>query len=296
MVTIHADTEPLYIAPPGGTCGAAPRLMPWAATSTYAFGPLHIGVRASTLRLKALLDEVLADRLVTDGRAPDNFSVDLGDATAGASSFFFLLRGSEKLVRTRDISRLVLGLLRHLEAFLPPMTEEPLLETGLAALVRNGRAVLLPRAALSSPEIVGRRLYAHGVLTLDAPYVAVSPVTRSLVVPALSTAIPAQARSRLEELAPAGAREQVVGPGRYPIVGIVGFVAEPGDSFGLAHAVHSAVAHLARPADPAQTLAAAVALCAELPRLGLPMGKPGEIATSLLALSEAVCAGGPEHG
>src|SRR3954452_17924117 len=100
MMTSETVAEPLYIAAPGGPCGAAPRLMPWAATSTYAYGSLHIGVRASSIRLKSLLDEILADALVPDGVAADNFSVDLGES-GSAKPFLFLLRGSAKLVRSR---------------------------------------------------------------------------------------------------------------------------------------------------------------------------------------------------
>ncbi|MDQ4070652.1 MAG: hypothetical protein M3203_14445 [Actinomycetota bacterium] len=162
---------------------------------------------------------MLAAHLVEpdDDPAPPNFSLHVAedDGARGAKDFHLLYRGITAVVRTRDLRRLVQGLLGYLSA----VAERPdadMLRLDLLALVTEGAAVLAPAAVRSSLASIERRLNAKGLRVVDRPWTCVDVTTGELVVPEPDLTVD---RSALDQLPSGGRGERAVPPGRYPVVG-----------------------------------------------------------------------------
>ena len=117
------------------------------------------------------------------------------------------------MIRTRDLRRLVDGLLAYLSA----AVERPgdTLRVDVLALVKDGAAILAPSAIRSSLASIERRLNAKGLRVVDRPWACVDATAGELVVAEPELSVDPLA---LDELGRVG-RDGAVMPGRYPVVG-----------------------------------------------------------------------------
>ncbi len=132
----------------------------------------------------------------------------------GAKGFHLLYRGVTAVVRTRDLRRLVDGLLGYLSAAVE-RPDDDTLRLDVLALVHDGAAVLAPASIRPLLPSIERRLNAKGLRVVDRPWSCLDVTTGELVVPEPHLSVE---RSALEELG-RGSRDAAVAPGRYPVVG-----------------------------------------------------------------------------
>ena len=163
-----------------------------------------------------VLRRALAAHLVDPGDDPPspNFSLHVAEDDGPRKDFHLLYRGVTPVVRTRDLRRLVDGLLGYLSA----AVEHPddALRLDVLALVKDGAAVLAPAGIASSLASIERRLNAKGLRVVDRPWATVDLSTGELVVAEPELTVD---RSALAELPSGGGRDGAVPPGRYPVVG-----------------------------------------------------------------------------
>lgn len=164
-----------------------------------------------------------------DVEAPDNFTLLVDQRANGNHSrpkggrpvsggFHFLYRSSASMVRTRDPHRLVRALLQHLDGFRPEVGGG-LLQLSVSALVGENGAVLAPASLQGWRDVLERRLNNKGLVFADLPWVAVDAERGEVVVSKTSLTVDWSAFDDLEEVVASRRTEDVVKPGRYPIVG-----------------------------------------------------------------------------
>lgn len=148
--------------------------------------------------------------------APPNYSLQLSRGEGQASQRLRTLhRGHVGVIRTRWRSRALRGLLNYLDEFLP--RPAGLLQAQVFALVKDGKAYLVPRDIEIWLELLSSPLHRAGFQFVDLQTVRVDLETRELVVPELQLAVDAGALQDLHR-SEGGAREPgSVSPGRYPI-------------------------------------------------------------------------------
>lgn len=200
----------------------------------------------------------------------------------GPTDFHVLYRGITAVIRTRDLRRLLDGLLAYLSA----MVEQPddtTLRLDVLAFVKDGAAVLAPadiRTALPSLE---RRLNAKGLRVVDRPWARLDPATAELVLTAAELAVDVEV---LDEVA--AGRDPAVAPGRYPLVGW-GFGVGPGESgpISRALAVTLAGARLVdrRTVRPGRALGALARVMGGIQPVALWSDRPEELVEPLTALT-----------
>lgn len=169
-------------------------------------------MRASEPAYVDALQAALQAHVVEDPDAPPNFSVKFASTS---SEFHILYRGECPEVRTLDPSRLFTALRLHLDGVAP--LQQGLVRFQARAVVRDGRATLLPSAARESLMAIDRRLRRAGLLAVDAPSVTIDLESTELVIEPslqLESAPLAELAARLPE---PRRTERHVGPGRYPI-------------------------------------------------------------------------------
>ena len=107
-----------------------------------------------------MFERAFARHLVADGSAEPNFSLQLAEVPkhGRAAGFNFLYRGSTRVLRTRDLKRLVQGLLTHVASYALERDPTRLRLYGLG-LVGEAGAILLPGGILCGS---GRPPCAHG--------------------------------------------------------------------------------------------------------------------------------------
>ncbi|HEX2046724.1 MAG TPA: hypothetical protein VHF27_03110 [Acidimicrobiales bacterium] len=182
-------------------------------------GEWELGVRSTSAAVHDVLRRALAAHLVDpdDDPASPNFSLHVADDAGerGAKEFHLLHHGTTAVVRTRDLRRLVDGLLGYLSAAVE-RPDDDTLRLDVLALVRDGAAVLAPAGIRPLLPSVERRLNAKGLRVVDRPWSCVDVTTGELVVPEPELAVD---RSALEPLGRGSRHDGAVPPGRYPVVG-----------------------------------------------------------------------------
>ncbi len=158
----------------------------------------------------------LASYAVEDLPAPPNYSLQLSRGEgADSHKLRFLHRAHIGVIRTRWRSRALRGLLNYLNEFLP--RPDGLLQAQALALVKDGRAYLVPRPLEVWLELLSSPLHRAGFQFVDLQTVLVDLGARELVVPELQLEVDAQALPDMHR-SEGGAREPApVAPGRYPI-------------------------------------------------------------------------------
>ena len=176
-----------------------------------------------------------------------------------------LVRGAQQLVRTRSRARVLRGLLNYLSADM--VSRDPaLLEIRTAAVVRDGRATVLPFPVTTWLQDLQPRLNRSGAQLVDAPWVLIDPATAELVVPEPMVEHDGDVLDELDRTDRLGPEPPPLLPGRYPLGSWI--IATRPDKEG--------------PLSPGRGLVAAV------PVLVVPDGDIGPAAQDLIALFEKV--------
>ncbi|MGH2572525.1 MAG: PqqD family peptide modification chaperone [Actinomycetota bacterium] len=224
----HADDAapapadgPKYLPAGGGVCnpGTSSSKKPreWAATSAYAVGEYHIGVRADSVATDELIGRIFAaHRLPAGTEAPENYSIVLSERSkGGARGLNLLLRGNTTIVRSRSARRVLLALASQMSSVLEP--EEGLLRSANVGALVGDAAVLLPSVVLQWLEEMQPRLTRLGVRLVDEPYASIDPELLELVVPEPRVQLDELALAAVEEPKPSRSELPRVKPGRYPL-------------------------------------------------------------------------------
>jgi thiol-disulfide isomerase/thioredoxin len=265
------NTGPKYLPAGGGVCGPGasgkkPRV--WAATSAYAIGEFHIGVRADSLATDELLARAFAPyRLDAGTEAPDNYSVVLADQSkSGSRSLNLLLAGSSTIVRSRSAKRVLNGLANYLSTLVEPEDNGALLKVGCVGAVIGGEGLLLPSVVKQWLEPLQPRLTRQGIQLVDTPYAVIDPDSVELVVPAPSIVADPGVLSELAEPSLGRSELPAVEPGRYPL-----------RAWALAH-------NADRPPSRGQNVAAAVSAVFDVEDLGAFVPTFSELLDRLMPL------------
>jgi hypothetical protein len=207
-------TEAAGVCRPGASPGKKPRV--WAATTAFAVGDYHVGVRMDSEATGEMLGRILgALRLPEGTRAPDNFSVILGGSGGRGvkKELSLFLRGDEAVVRSRSPRRVVRALLSHLSSLVA--ADDGLFRTLNLAMLVDGEAVLLPAEARDWIEKLQPRLARLGVRLSDEPVTRIDLERLELVVPEPLLPIDPAALEELAEPALGRTELPAIEPGRY---------------------------------------------------------------------------------
>jgi hypothetical protein len=245
-------------------------------------------VRSTSAAVHDVLRRTLAAHLVEPDEDPasPNFSLHVAevDGARGAQDLHLLYRGITAVVRTRDLRRLVDGLLGYLSAAVE-RPDDRTLRLDLAAFVKDGVAVLAPAAVRSSMPVIERRLNAQGLRAVDRPWACVDATTAELIVPEPDLTVDGAALDCL----PSNARRDAAVPaGRYPVVGWgFGIGADERGPISRALAVTLAGARLVDGAalGPKAALGGLAALIGRLQPVGLWADQPEALVNPLVALA-----------
>lgn len=217
--------------------------------------------------LGGALREAFASRIVEDGERPANYSMRLSD---DPSRFHVLLRNSCLVVASPDARRVVLALLRHLadHAGAPEHT----LAVQALALVRDGRATLVPTLLEDDLRSSSRALADAGIQLLDSVSVHVDVDAAEVVVGA-GLDVHDAGIAKVLDLAGAPRRtDPPVPAGRYPIKqwAMMELWSEPG-AYSRATATRRAALLLrgGPEAGGPGTMAGLAALFARVPAVGI---------------------------
>lgn len=212
------ETGPSLVPVSPSPCMARHDQLGWASQSTYQLGSFYLGVRASDSTYEAALAKALAAHLVPGVVAPANYSIRLPQG----KGLGLLYQTYQPVVRTGDPGRLTWALLRYLGSY----AQKPSgLLLGMAAVIRGGEALLVPRSVSNLEYLRARQLARAGIQFLDSPTVDIDLDRAELTVtePEL-TWDPSPLNRWLE-----GEQESAVPAGTYPVVGFV-IEANPGSS------------------------------------------------------------------
>ena len=276
--------QPLFVAvPPASWCDALNREV-WADRVTFHVGELHLGVRTNDADLGAQVRAALRKRLAHDVQAPANFSVKLAPPVTNRrnAGFHFLYRNSAIQVRTRDVQRLVRGLLAHLATF-EPSTLDGLLTIDGVTLVHDEGALIAPAALRQWLAVVERRLNLRGLRIVDAPAVLLDPARREVVLPDAVAVLGADPAVLDAIDAPAGRPDPPVPVGRYPVTGWA-FLGT-GEPITRAHAVALASRLTLTRDEPQPILDALAHVVGGVEPGTVPWAKPPELVAALAALA-----------
>ena len=176
------------------------------------------------------------------------------------------------MLRTRDIERLIQGLISHLDS--NRHVDDGMLRAQAVALVGERGALVAPAILRQYLAQVERRLNVRGVRIADPPWVSIDWQERVVVVPKPELDIDWSAMDGVRDLAPGAPTDPAVPPGRYPMTGWAFLTAEPGSppsrgqaismaarltdapaSMGLQESL-DALTHLMRGVEPARLVRA----------------------------------------
>lgn len=198
----------------------------WAATSTFRVGTKDVAVRTSTREVDALLRELLAEYHVEGTRSDDRPSpsywvriIDPGDGNTDG------LRPLHQLYRHRCIELRARTRLRTIQAFLTHLGHlaarqcDGVLAVDALALLRRGRAVLVPSTVRRQLQRIERRLWRAGIIAVDAPAALLDLDDAALVVPAPLEPLDETHVAKLGVTAGRERPEPATEPGSYPVAG-----------------------------------------------------------------------------
>lgn len=236
----------------------------WLPPFGVRAGPYLLGVRANDEAARAVLHDVLGDRVVTgpDEGLPHNVTVHLeapSDREVGRAVLNRCYLGHEPMVRSLDPARAVATMLDVLDAHARAFDPEPIQLCAAVLVDGEGTAVVAPNAerrrSVSHSRLVGRR----GLRLVDRPWSRIDLDDGTVVVPE-TEAVELPPRYR----APDDDHDPPVAAGRYPI-GTWTSYGEDSPGADLA-AVARTVVNLAQLEDPGGALARLRGLRATIPR------------------------------
>jgi hypothetical protein len=182
----------------------------WAASDTFAFGDLAVGIRSDPAALASRVRAILSGHAVEGLSAPSNYSIRLetpSERTKGPPRGYALYRGRCLLLRTRKRTRALRALVRCLSAHTDVRTG--IVRVRHAAVVGRSRAVLLPPELSWRLEALEPRMRGEGLWLADPPLVEIDTESGEVVL--------AQPELLGSPVAFGGGDEMSAPAGRYPI-------------------------------------------------------------------------------
>jgi len=256
---------------------------------TVCIGDVQVGVRATDPSLDQLLRDLLAAHIRPDVDVPTNYLVRLADAPKNrrATGFHLLHHGNSVVLRTRDLERLVQGLISHLDS--NRRVDDGVLRAQAVALVGERGALVAPAILRQHLAQVERRLNVRGVRIADPPWVSIDWQDRVVLVPKPESDIDWSAMDRVSDLAPSTHTDPAVPPGRYPMTGWAFLTAEPGSPPSRGQAIAMAARLTSAPAsmDLQDSLDALTHLMRGVEPARLVRAEPKTLAAPLLELMGA---------
>ena len=214
----------------------------WAGTRAYRLRGNHVGIRVSSEPTGEVLDRLLPGARVEDPRVPVHYSVELHlDEARDGVPGNVLARGGSEILRSQAPGRVLAALLAQLDDDLDCARAEGT-PVAAAALVADGRAVVVPWATRHWSYEIDRATAARGLVFVDRPRPSVDLTTGELVVSPPGLSHDEQVIVGLDDAFAAVAEPPRVRPGRYPITAWCSF----------------AVDGVTRPLTPAEAVAAAL--------------------------------------
>ena len=155
----------------------------WAASDTFRFGELAVGIRSDPVELANGVRALLSGHAVGDLSAPANYSIRLeapGSGTKRSPRAYALYRGQCSYLRTRTRTRALRALVRCVSAHTD--VRPGMVRVRQAAVVGRSGAVLLPRELLWRLEALESRMHEMGLRLVDPPLVEIDTRSREVVV------------------------------------------------------------------------------------------------------------------
>ena len=209
----------VYLPPVGGACGpgASPaNSTQWAGTRAYLLTDQTVGVAYSSDETAELLDRLIGFEK-SDEAAGANYSVATYSQSNGRGrELNLLVRGSQQLVRSRSVGRVLRALLTYLSADFTPL-DPSLVHVNATAAVRDGEAMLLPPNLVWWIKELQPRLARKGISLVDAPFASVDPERRTLVVPPPVIPHDASVLAEFDDTSRGGSELPPVLSGSYPL-------------------------------------------------------------------------------
>lgn len=130
-----------------------------------------------------MLHRMYGDRLVQDANATEDFSVAMGQEDVdGRRPIPVLLRGRCPVVRSRLQTRLLRRLDQELAAIEDDARSAVVTLHDMGAVIRDGRAVLVPGGPLAPSGLVERAVRSAGAQLAEPAGLALDPHSRSIEV------------------------------------------------------------------------------------------------------------------
>lgn len=213
-----------YLPGGGGACapgavGVKSKGSQWAGLAVYGFGEHHVGVRFDSADTEALLERLFPGARVEDRRARADFSVALqhpGKRSANLRFLDLLVRDDLQVVRSRSAGRVLRALVGYLSVEL--YNPDPgLLQVDGIAVVRDGRAHVLPSLLYRMFSLAQPRLGRLGLQIVDRPRVSLDPATAEVVVAGPTVAHDPAVLDELDAAEAPVDEAPPIAPGRYPL-------------------------------------------------------------------------------
>lgn len=157
----------------------------WVGSLVVRVGALHVGLRSDDPRALQALRSMYERSVVDDDRAASDYAIRMTGAPTGAGLRIrpFVARGRCPLLRSESLPRL----LRHLDLALAGLVSDAVSGTvslnGVAAVVADRRAVLVPASLVERSSGVERTLRDAGVGIAEELGLRLDPVSGEIVVP-----------------------------------------------------------------------------------------------------------------
>jgi len=209
---------PAAMCTPGDPLPAARSV--WADTRAYAVDGCHVGIKVATAETAAIVDRLFPGTRVDDRYVPVHYAVELHAEglhdSASAAPRNVLVHGGSELVRSHSAARVLSALLAHLTDDLGT-ADSGACRIAAAALVRDGRAVVVPWATRHWSRSLEPMLAERGFVFVDGPAPGIDLDRGEIVVAAPSVPHDPEVLAELDRAAHLGAELARVMPGRYPI-------------------------------------------------------------------------------
>jgi hypothetical protein len=168
----------------------------WVVEGTYRLGDATVGVRTTSDRFGAWIDEVLAHRRRARWRDAD-YSIVVGEADLpGRRDYHVLYRGIAPILRTRDLGTLARAFLEDAESHaFAGRRDAVYLEASL--LAGPGGIALIPAAFTPGLGGLNRRAERLGVTLPGTTWVALDPASGRAVPVRTALGVPEDAVTRL---------------------------------------------------------------------------------------------------
>jgi hypothetical protein len=216
----------------------------WAAQSTFRIGRFYVGVRSNKGEVDAALRRILHRHLSYSIAAERNFSVRVREREpAGVDQSQLLFQGCTTVLRARRAGQVIDDLLRRLDAH-ARADDDALLRLELPAVIKHGRAIVLPAWVGRAPRELDR-LQRAGFVPVAGGDTYIDPSLGQLRVPSLALDIDEREvewwYGRFDDGRPSTPRVEI---GAYPIAAWLFRERQPGQTLSSAAALPEVVRYV----------------------------------------------------